>query len=154
MGDISRTVRDRFRLPLKTIATKRPYPPDFFLAYNQLTRSSTKSSLLPRTADLREESGLPQRNECSYMRKTWINADKSHLWKDDISASVDQFNQWFMQFAPKAFRSTRLKTTTLVKDALLATRDLSTLMRQHSRPIRVRSRRFACVQLRRWQLIG
>ena len=61
------------------------------------------------------------------MRKTWINADKSHLWKDDISASVDQFNQWFMQFAPKAFRSTRLKTTTLVKDALLATRDLSNL---------------------------
>lgn len=61
------------------------------------------------------------------MRKTLINADKPHLWKDDISASVDEFNKWFMQFAPKAFRSTRLKTTMLVKAALLATRDLSSL---------------------------
>ena len=29
-----------------------------------------------------------------------INADKPHLWKTDIAASVDQFNQWFMRFAP------------------------------------------------------
>ena len=28
------------------------------------------------------------------------NADKPHLWKTDIAASVDQFNQWFMRFAP------------------------------------------------------
>jgi XamI restriction endonuclease len=53
-----------------------------------------------------------------------INADKTHLWKADIAASVDQFNQWFMQFAPVAFRSTRVKTTEHVKQALLATRDL------------------------------
>jgi len=53
-----------------------------------------------------------------------INADKPHLWKADIAASVDQFNQWFMRFAPEAFRSTRIKTTEHVKAALLATRDL------------------------------
>ncbi|MDQ1258067.1 MAG: hypothetical protein QG656_2676 [Candidatus Hydrogenedentes bacterium] len=53
-----------------------------------------------------------------------INADKPHLWKADIAASVDQFNQWFMRFAPKAFRSTRVKTTGYVKAALLATNDL------------------------------
>lgn len=53
-----------------------------------------------------------------------INADKPHLWKADIAASVDQFNQWFMQFAPHAFRSTRVKTTEYVKSALIATRDL------------------------------
>jgi hypothetical protein len=53
-----------------------------------------------------------------------INADKPHLWKADIAASVDQFNQWFMRFAPEAFRSTRVKTTEHVKAALLATRDL------------------------------
>ncbi|MBL8880914.1 MAG: XamI family restriction endonuclease [Phycisphaerales bacterium] len=53
-----------------------------------------------------------------------INADKPHLWKADIAASVDQFNQWFMQFAPQAFRSTRVKTTEHVKAALIATRDL------------------------------
>src|SRR2546423_4663669 len=56
-----------------------------------------------------------------------INADKPHLWKADIAASVDQFNQWFMQFAPQAFRSTRMKTTEHVKAALIATRDLRTL---------------------------
>lgn len=53
-----------------------------------------------------------------------INADKPHLWKADIAASVDQFNTWFMRFAPEAFRSTRLQTTEHVKAALLATRNL------------------------------
>lgn len=53
-----------------------------------------------------------------------VNADKPHLWKADIAASVDQFNQWFMKFAPDAFRSTRVKTTKQVKAALIATRDL------------------------------
>lgn len=58
------------------------------------------------------------------MKPDRINADKPHLWKADIAASVDQFNQWFMRFAPKAFRSTRVKTTEYVKAALLATDDL------------------------------
>jgi len=53
-----------------------------------------------------------------------INADKPHLWKADIAASVDQFNQWFMRFAPEAFRSSRVKTTEHVKAAMLATNDL------------------------------
>jgi len=61
------------------------------------------------------------------MRPKRINADKPHLWKGDIAASVDQFNKWFMQFAPAAFRSTRVKTTEHVKAALLATRDLRSL---------------------------
>lgn len=56
-----------------------------------------------------------------------VNADKPHLWKSDIAASVDQFNQWFMQFAPQAFRETRVKTTQHVKAALLATRDLQSI---------------------------
>lgn len=56
-----------------------------------------------------------------------INADKPHLWKSDIAASVDQFNQWFMQFAPEAFRSTRIETTEHVRAALLATNDLRSL---------------------------
>ena len=30
-----------------------------------------------------------------------INADKPHLWKADIAASVDLFNQWFLLFARK-----------------------------------------------------
>ncbi|MDO8632415.1 MAG: XamI family restriction endonuclease [Phycisphaerales bacterium] len=58
------------------------------------------------------------------MPRKLLNADKPRLWKTDIAASVDQFNEWFMQFAPAAFRSTRIKTTEHVKTALLATRDL------------------------------
>jgi len=56
-----------------------------------------------------------------------VNADKPHLWKADIAASVDQFNQWFMQFAPQAFRATRVKTTEHVKASLVATHDLRSL---------------------------
>jgi hypothetical protein len=56
-----------------------------------------------------------------------ISADKPHLWKADIAASVDRFNQWFMTFAPVAFRSTRVKTTEHVKAALFATDDLRKL---------------------------
>jgi hypothetical protein len=61
------------------------------------------------------------------MGRLRINAHKPHLWKADIAASVDQFNQWFMQFAPRAFRSTRIKTTEHVKAALVATSNLSCL---------------------------
>lgn len=56
-----------------------------------------------------------------------INADKPHLWKADIAASVDQFNQWFMHFAPDAFRTTRVLTTGHVKAALIATDDLRSI---------------------------
>ncbi len=61
------------------------------------------------------------------MKTRRINADKPHLWKADVAASVDQFNQWFMRFAPEAFRSTRVETTEFVKAALLATNDLRIL---------------------------
>lgn len=56
-----------------------------------------------------------------------VNADKPHLWKADVAASVDRFNQWFLQFAPETFRATRAKTTGQVRDALLATDDLRAL---------------------------
>lgn len=50
-----------------------------------------------------------------------INADKPHQWKADIAASVDQFNRWFMKAAPKAYRETRVRTTSAVLDALRLT---------------------------------
>jgi hypothetical protein len=34
-----------------------------------------------------------------------INADKSPLWRADTRASVDQFNQWFLKFAPQAYHA-------------------------------------------------
>ena len=56
-----------------------------------------------------------------------INADKPHLWKADTRASVDQFNQWFMKFAPKAYRETRKKTVESVEQGLNETKDLTTI---------------------------
>ena len=56
-----------------------------------------------------------------------INADKPHLWKADTRASVDQFNQWFMKFAPKAYRDTRRKTIESVERGLAQTKDLTTI---------------------------
>jgi XamI restriction endonuclease len=56
-----------------------------------------------------------------------VNADKPHLWKADTRASVDQFNQWFMKFAPKAHRETRKKTIKSVEEGLTLTNDLTTI---------------------------
>jgi len=54
-----------------------------------------------------------------------VNSDKPLLWKEDIAKSVDMYNDWFMRFAPKAFRDTRVITTKHVKEALIATNNLS-----------------------------
>jgi hypothetical protein len=47
-----------------------------------------------------------------------VNADKTHLWKADVAQSVDFYNAWFMRFAPKTYRNTRVNTTLQVKSAL------------------------------------
>jgi len=56
-----------------------------------------------------------------------VNADKPHLWKADTRSSVDQFNQWFIKFAPKAYRETRTETIKSVEKGLSLTRDLTTI---------------------------
>ena len=56
-----------------------------------------------------------------------INADKPHLWKADTRASVDQFNQWFVKFAPRAYRETRKATVKSVENGLLLTRNLTAI---------------------------
>ncbi len=56
-----------------------------------------------------------------------INANKPDLWKADTRASVDQFNQWFMKFAPMAYRETRTKTIQSVELGLSLTEDLTTI---------------------------
>jgi len=50
-----------------------------------------------------------------------VNLDKPHRWKDDIAQSVDMYNRWFMEFAPKAFRASREKATSDVEATLEAT---------------------------------
>ncbi len=53
-----------------------------------------------------------------------INRDKPDKWKEDIAKSVDFYNEWFMKFAPKAFRETRIITAKQVESALVSTDNL------------------------------
>ena len=50
-----------------------------------------------------------------------VNLDKPAQWKADIAQSVDMYNDWFMTFAPQAFRDTREKTADAVEEALKLT---------------------------------
>lgn len=54
-----------------------------------------------------------------------INSDKTQNWKADIAESVDFYNRWFMRFAPKAYRTTRVETTNQVEEALKSTSNLT-----------------------------
>src|SRR5215472_7355322 len=86
-----------------------------------------------------------------------INADKPQLWKADTRSSVDQFNRWFMRFAPKAYRQSRTRTTNSVKKCLSLTRDLTTITPQviKAHPgILPALRMSACPPLARDRLIG
>lgn len=57
-----------------------------------------------------------------------VNRDKPDRWKKDITQSVDLYNEWFLLFAPKAFRETRIQTTEDVKAALAATSNLTDIL--------------------------
>lgn len=86
-----------------------------------------------------------------------INADKPHLWKADTRASVDQFNQWFLKFAPKAYRDTRKTTISNVEQGLALTSDLTKItpmvIREHP-GILPMLRMSTCPPLARDRLIG
>ncbi|WHZ23788.1 MAG: Type II site-specific deoxyribonuclease [Nitrospira sp.] len=56
-----------------------------------------------------------------------INRDKPGRWKADIAQSVDMYNDWFMKFAPMAFRETRVQTTRDVEATLLSTGNLTSI---------------------------
>lgn len=56
-----------------------------------------------------------------------VNRDKVDLWKADVAQSVDFYNDWFMTFAPKAFRDTRIETTKQVEQALQWTENLTNI---------------------------
>ena len=86
-----------------------------------------------------------------------VNADKPHLWKPDIALSVDFYNNWFMQFAPLAYRDTRIATTQQVESALAETANLtnitSALLRQHPEVLPI-LRMAAAPPIARDRLIG
>ena len=54
-----------------------------------------------------------------------VNRDKPDRWKQDIAQSVDMYNDWFMRFAPEAYRTTRVQTTKDVEATLKATKNLT-----------------------------
>jgi hypothetical protein len=86
-----------------------------------------------------------------------INADKPHRWKADIAASVDLFNEWFLAFAPKAYRETRLDTTKQVEEGLVLTHDLTAItpevLKGHPRILPI-LRMATCPPLARDRLVG
>ena len=54
-----------------------------------------------------------------------VNRDKPDRWKQDIARSVDMYNDWFLRFAPAAYRETRIRTTSEVEATLAATQYLA-----------------------------
>ena len=73
-----------------------------------------------------------------------VNADKPGRWNDDIRASVELYNRWFLRFAPTAFQSERSAATAGVLAAFAQTTDLGDL----SEPaVRTDTRVFAALQM-------
>ena len=67
-----------------------------------MTRYATISSTVPKQAAKTQVKKLVMA----------VNSNKPEQWKQDIAASVDMYNNWFMRSAPAAFRQTRERTTT------------------------------------------
>ena len=55
------------------------------------------------------------------------NFHNTAKWKEDIARSVDLYNRWYMEFAPKAYLNARKKTTEKVKFAFDKTQNLSVI---------------------------
>lgn len=86
-----------------------------------------------------------------------INLDKPYLWKQDIIQSVDLYNTWFMDFAPRAFRESRLLTARSVEKALKETNylnDISPEMLQNHPEVLPILRMSTCPPIARDRLIG
>ncbi len=56
-----------------------------------------------------------------------VNLDKPRLWKEDITRSVDLYNEWFLKFAPKTYRDERGRATRDVAAMLRRTNHLRNL---------------------------
>lgn len=86
-----------------------------------------------------------------------INRDKPDLWKSDIIQSVDLYNSWFMEFAPKTFRETRVATASKVGQALADTNYLQNmsveLLKNHPEVLPI-LRMSACPPIARDRLVG
>lgn len=63
------------------------------------------------------------------------NSDNRARWEDDIAQSVYQYNKWFLEFAPQAYRKTKSETVDQVRRAFEGTRNLRSVtpasLREH-----------------------
>ncbi len=86
-----------------------------------------------------------------------INLDKPHMWKQDIVQSVDLYNTWFMDFAPEAFRETRVSTAKRVEEALKETNYLQNIspaiLQRHPEVLPI-LRMSTCPPIARDRLVG
>lgn len=53
-----------------------------------------------------------------------INRDKPHLWKSDVLTSVRQYNDWYLDAAPEAYRETRQNVVNDVENLFAATNNM------------------------------
>jgi len=86
-----------------------------------------------------------------------VNRDKPDRWKADVARSVDMYNTWFINFAPQAFRETRVKVTEVVAANLKATNNLKNLhleMLRENPGILPTLRMCTCPPIARDRLIG
>jgi type II restriction enzyme len=59
-----------------------------------------------------------------------ITSDKPQLWKiwkADVSASVNLYNNWFLAAAPAAFRESRAQSTEKLRLVFIQTEDLTSV---------------------------
>ncbi|MEA4928357.1 MAG: XamI family restriction endonuclease [Candidatus Limiplasma sp.] len=86
-----------------------------------------------------------------------INRSNPDRWKEDIAQSVDYYNAWFMEFAPQAYRETRLVTAAKVEKALNETCNLtnisSSLLAKHPEVLPI-LRMSTCPPIARDRLVG
>ena len=93
----------------------------------------------------------------SRRRRMDVNRNKPDRWKQDIARSVDMYNEWFLQFAPAAYRDTRIRTTSEVQATLTATRyltDISVAVLKSKPAILPTLRMSACPPLAVDRLVG
>lgn len=86
-----------------------------------------------------------------------INRDKPDLWKNDVIQSIDLYNSWFMEFAPRAFRDTRIITARNVEKALKDTQyllDISVDMLKRHPDVLPILRMAACPPIAQDRLVG
>lgn len=60
-----------------------------------------------------------------------VNSHNVTLWKEDVYKSVAFYNDWFINFAPEAYKNTRRATAESVAKALEATNYLANITPEH-----------------------